>query len=345
MAFITSQKITDFYERFKSIEVTFSKEIIQVTRLITAQVYLKCGGDFWPCVVYSTSFQGAKVAANIHSGLLQKLQTTNNSISLRLCFKKPDVDAPVTFFVSGRISGYTPYGESKDISLFSIQFTQRPPDDLIEIMGRVLDANVNSAKRKEERLLLSSDLIRKIGLMAKETAIFIQGVPRRCILRDISFSGTKIIMMGIAKFLSDREVSVRLDFEDPRESYSIKGIIVRTEEVEGRKDLVALAVQFVDGAVPMGYKVRLNEYLGYTKVEARPDSADAKEASKSEHTAPPPAASAPAAKAAPAASAPAKAAPAVKAAPTASAPAPDTSSLPEFPDEPFTMPEMEIPFR
>jgi len=269
VALITSQKITDFYERFKSIDVTFSKEIIEVTRLITAQVLLKCGGDFWPCVIYSTSFQGAKVAANIHSGLVQKLQTTNNSISLRLCFKKPDVDAPVTFFVSSRVSGYAPYGASQDIALFTLQFTQRPPDDLIEIIGRVLDANVNSAKRKEERLLLVPDVIRKIGLLAKETAVFIQGVPRRCILRDISFSGAKLIMMGVAKFLVNREVSVRLDFEDPRESFLIKGNIIRTEEVEGRKELIALAVQFVDGAVPMGYKVRLNEYQGFGKTDLK----------------------------------------------------------------------------
>jgi hypothetical protein len=319
MALITSQKITDFYERFKTIDVTFSKEIIEVTKLISGQVHLKCGGDFWPCVIYSTSFQGAKVAANIHSGLQQKLQTTNNSISLRLCFKKPDMDAPVTFFVSGRISGSVPYGGSKDIGLFSIQYTQRPPDDLIEIMGRVLDANVNSAKRKEERLLLSPELIRKIGLMTKETAVFIQGVPRRCILRDISFSGIKLIMMGIAKFLNEREVSVRLDFEDPRESYTIKGTIVRTEEVEGRKELIALAIQFLDGSVPMGYKVRLNEYLGYTKIEARADSADAKAASE--------------------AAPPAK--PAASAGPAAPADKPNTPQKP--PDEQPAMPDLDIP--
>jgi len=265
MALMTSQKITDLYERYKTIDVTFSKEIIEVTRLVTAQVLLKCGSDFWPCVVYSTSFQGAKVAANVHSGLVQKLQTTNNSISLRLCFKKPDVDAPVTFFVSSRVAGYSPYGGSQDVGLFNLQFTQRPPDDLIEIMGRILDANVNSAKRREERLVLNPEILRKIGLLAKETALFIQGVPRRCILRDVSFGGAKLIMMGIAKFLSNREVAVRLDFEDPRESFLIKGTILRTEEVEGRKDLVALAVQFVDGAIPMGYKVRLNEYLGSIK--------------------------------------------------------------------------------
>jgi hypothetical protein len=268
MGVITSQKITTFYERFRKIDVTFSKEMIQVTGLITQQVYLKCGGDFWPCVIYSSSFEGAKVAANTQSGLLQKLQTTNNSSSLRFCFKKPDKDAPVTFFVAARVSGSTPHGGSGNVSLFSLQFTQRPPDDLIEIMGRVLDANVASAKRREERLLLTPDVIRKLSLASKETAVFIQGVPRRCILRDLSFSGAKLIMMGVAKFLVNREAALRIEFDDPHEQFLIRGSFIRSEEVEGRKELIALAVQF-DASVPMGYKVRLNEYLGQIKVDPK----------------------------------------------------------------------------
>jgi hypothetical protein len=323
MAVMTSQKITEFYERYKAIDVTFSKEIIEVTKLITAQVYLKCGGDFWPCVVYSTSFQGIKVAANVRSGLLQKLQTTNNSISLRLCFKKPDIDAPVTFFVSGRVAGYAPYGNSQDIALFTIQLTQRPPDDLIEIMGRVLDANVNSAKRREERILLNPDIIRKLNLLAKETAVFIQGVPRRCILRDLSFSGAKLIMMGVAKFLVSREVSLRLDFEDPRESFSIKGSTVRSEEVEGRKDLIAIAILFTESLVPMGYKVRLNEYLGSVKADRNEDAAPAKAA-------------------APAPETPAKAAPPAVEAPAAVPEAPvEEPALPDF--DPLPMPDLDLP--
>jgi hypothetical protein len=269
MGVITSQKITNYYERFKAIEVTYSKEIIQVTGLVTQQVYLKCSGDVWPCVIYSSSFLESKVAANTKSGLVQKLQQSNNSVGLRFCFKKPDVDTPVTFFVSGRVSGYSPYGSSKDIALFSIQFTQRPPDDLIEIIGRVLDANVNSAKRKDERILLTVDVIRKMSLLAKETAVFIQGVPRRCILRDISFSGAKLIMMGVAKFLVNREAALRIDFDDPRESFLMRGSFIRAEEVEGRKELLALAVQFTDSSVPMGYKIRLNDYLGQPRAENR----------------------------------------------------------------------------
>jgi hypothetical protein len=264
MAVVTSQKITTYYERFKAIDVTFSKEIINVTGLVTQQVYLKCVSDFWPCVIYSCSFTGAKVVANIKSGLIQKLQDANNSISLRFCFKKAEAN-PVTFFVSARSTGYSPYGGSKDVALFNIQFTQRPPDDLIEIMGRVLDANVNSAKRRDERILMAPDSVRKLSLLAKETAVFIQGVPRRCILRDISFSGAKLIMMGVSKFLVNREAALRFDFDDPRESFLLKGMFIRSEEVEGRKDLIAVAVQFAEGGVPMGYKIRLNDYLSQTK--------------------------------------------------------------------------------
>jgi hypothetical protein len=261
MAVITSQKISVYYERFKAIDVTFSKEIIQVTNLLTNQVYLKCVGDFYPCVIYSSSFQGAKIVANIKSGILQKLEKANNMASIRFCFKDPDSTNPVAFLVPTKSLGYGPYGGSQDVALFNLQFTQRPPDDLIEIMGRILDANVNSAKRREERISILPDTIRRMNLLAKESAVFIQGVPRRCILRDISFSGAKLIMMGVAKFLVNKDAALRLDFNDPRESFLLRGKFLRTEAVEGRKDLVALAVQFDESLVPMGYKIRINDFI------------------------------------------------------------------------------------
>ncbi|MDR2111016.1 MAG: PilZ domain-containing protein [Spirochaetaceae bacterium] len=215
------------------------------------------------------------MVANIKSGLIEKLRQSNNSASLRYCFRNADTGAPVTFFVSARSTGYAPYGGSKDVAMFNLQFTQRPPDDLIEIMGRLLDANVNSAKRREERILLTTETLRKLKLLSKETSVFIQGVPRRCILRDISFSGAKIIMMGVAKFLVDRESALRIDFDDPRASFLMKGKFIRFENVEGRKELVALAVLFDDAAIPMGYKMRINDYLGSVRVETRPADAPA----------------------------------------------------------------------
>jgi hypothetical protein len=272
MAVLTSQKITVYYERFKDIDVTFTKEIIQVTGLLTQQVHLKCGNDIWPCVIYSGSFQNAKVVANVKSGLLNKLQNANNYVNLRYCFRIPESANPVTFFVAARVVGTSPYGGSEDIKMLTLQFTNRPPDDLIEIMGRVLDANVNSSKRKDERIPLTVENLRKLKILSTESAVLIQGVPRRCILRDLSFSGSKLIMMGVAKFLTDKEVALRLDFDDPRENFLIKGKFIRIESVEGKKEMVAIAMAFEDALVPMGFKIRLNDMITTIRADNRQQS-------------------------------------------------------------------------
>ncbi|GHV45932.1 hypothetical protein AGMMS49546_33000 [Spirochaetia bacterium] len=314
MGILTSQKISAFYERFKGIDVTYTKEVIQVTGLQANQVHLKCVSDFWPCVIYSSSFSGAKIVANIKSGLVDKLQQANNSVSLRFCFKVPGEANPLTFFVSARSVDYASYGGSKDMALFNIQFTQRPPDDLIEIMGRLLDANFNSVKRREERIPVTAETQRKMGILSNESAIFIQGVPRRCILRDISFSGAKLIMMGIIKFLEGKEASLRLDFEDPRESFLIKGKFAQVENVEARKDLLALMLAYDESIVPMGYKMRVNDFLGTVRAENRTGDSDSADASSG---------AAKTVKAKPAAEAPAK--PAAAAVPDADPAAPGLS--------------------
>jgi hypothetical protein len=269
MGVLTTQKVATYYDRFKGIDVTFTKDMIQVTGLITEQVHLKCGSDFWPCVFYATSFQGAKIVANIKSGLMEKLQRANNSVSLRLCFKGVEKGNPVTFFVAGRVVGSTPYKSSTDVFMLTIQYTQRPPDYLIEIVGRVLDANVNSSKRKEERIILNQETQRRIKLFSRETTVFIQAVPRRCMLRDISFSGAKVIMMGVARFLVNKEAALRVDFDDPRDSFMIKGKFIRSEDVEGKKEMIALAMEYDESLIPMGYKIRINEFLSAVRADTR----------------------------------------------------------------------------
>jgi len=275
MSVLTAQRIAAFYERYKNIDVTFSKEMLQVTGLITEQVHLKCGSDFFPCFLFATSFQGAKVVANTKSDLMNKINQANNLISLRFCFKSLETGAPVTFFVSGKVLGSVPYKNSREISLLSIQFTQRPPDDLIEILGRVLDANVSSSKRRDERIPITPENQRWIKVISKETACFIQGVPRRCILREMSFSNAKIIMMGVAKFLVEKDTALRFDFDDPRESFLVKGKFVRSESVEGKKEMIALAIQYDEASVPMGYKIRINEFLNTVRAESRSQEGEA----------------------------------------------------------------------
>lgn len=98
--------------------------------------------------------------------------------------------------------------------------------------------------------------------------MYIDAVPRRCLIRDLSFSGAKILLVGIANFLINKEVILRFAFDDPQSVFGIKGKTVRTEPVEGRKDLVALAVQYYPKNIPMMYKMYLNKYFSVVRKPA-----------------------------------------------------------------------------
>ena len=262
MAILTSQQISKYYDAYRTIDVTFTKEVIKSTALLPQQVCLKCVGEQWPCVIYSTSFSGAKILASAKSALGERVKRANNMVSLRFCFKISDKTDPRAFFVAGKVTGFAPYAQSNgDLQFINIQYTQQPPDDLIEILGRLLEANVNSARRRDERILLTADSMRRICLQSKDTFVFIQGVPRKCIIRDLSFGGAKVIVVGLAKFLVGKECLLRLEFDEPREALDIKGKVVRYEDVEGRKDLAAVAIQFDEQQVPMNYKIHVNDYV------------------------------------------------------------------------------------
>jgi hypothetical protein len=266
MSIATSQQITKYYDLFHAIEVTFSKEVIRATGLMTQQVFLKCMGEQWPCVIYSTSFAGSKIIASVKPALFDKIRKANNLISLRFSFKETGKNDPVTFFVAGKVTGFAPYNQGTgDLQTMNLVFTQRPPDPLIEILGRLLEANVNSSKRKQERILVTPESMRKLGLLSKDTILQVQGVPRKCILRDISFTGVKVIIVGIAKFLVNKPCVVRIEMDEPRENFDIHGSIVRSEPVEGRKDLAAVAIEFDTALIPLTYKMHLNDYRAFVR--------------------------------------------------------------------------------
>jgi len=277
---MSNQKARSYYARFKDIDVTFTREIINVTRMVTKQIHLKCGNDLWPCALYSSSFSGAKVMINIKTGLLDKLQNVNHAVSLRYCFKLQDKGSPLTFFVPSRVTGHESYRGSDEILLLSLQFTNRPPDDLVDIIGRLLDANINFAKRKDERILLTDENMRKIKLASKDSSAYIQDVPRRCILQEISFDNARLVMLGVPKYLLDKEAAVRFDFEDPHESFLLRGKFTNAEYVPDKKEMVTLTLDYNETVIPMGYKIRVNEFFVTVRADNRSQSEESKGAAK-----------------------------------------------------------------
>jgi hypothetical protein len=182
--------------------------------------------------------------------------------SLRFAFKIPDKSEPISFFIPAKITGFNPYNkENPDTYFASLTYTQKPPDDLIEILGGMLEANINAKRRKEERIIITPDVIREMVLDVKDCQIIIDSVPRKCILRDLSFSGAKILLVGVAKFMINKPAIIKLSFRNQEDVFNIPGKTLRFEAVEGRKDIAAIAMQFEDSKVPMGYKMIINNFF------------------------------------------------------------------------------------
>ncbi len=262
MSITTSQQISHYYTQYANSEITFTKDIIRATLLYPKQVCLKCMGYQWPCIIYASSMSSAKIIVNMKDSLKAMVKKSNNVVSLRFSFIQRDKSDPLSFLVSAKIVSYTPYSkENPNLVFLTLQYTQRPADGLIEILGQILETHANSKNRRNERITLNESAERVLGFGARNAQLLIQGVPRKCILRDISFGGAKVILMGVAKFILNKPALLRITIPDPPETMDIPGTVIRFEPVEGRTDIAAFAIQFQEDAVPVKYSMRVNSYL------------------------------------------------------------------------------------
>jgi PilZN3 domain/PilZ domain len=261
MALLTAQQISRYFELFSSIDVTFTREVITTVGLQTKNIFLKHVGQQIPCVIYSVSMTGARVIVNVKSDAFAKIHQNSNAVSLRFSFVQSDRLDPLSFYVNSKIAGFSPYGKGNvELNFVSLAYLQRAPDDLITVLGQLLEANVNAKKRHEERIVVTSENVPKLGLRGNDAVVYIEGVPRKCIVRDLSFSGCRLIIPGIAKFLGDKPATLHLGLDDKSE-IQIEGRIIRTETVSGREDIVAIAILYNESEVPLSYKMRINDYL------------------------------------------------------------------------------------
>jgi len=263
MAIVTNQIIKELFNKYRSIDVTFNKEVCKSTGLQPKKILLKLKDGPLPCILYSTSMEASRVLVSIPNPVLKNLVENESTVSLRFSFLKEEgsKDIELNFFIQGRLSNFTRYSqEQPDLYFCTINYSTRPPDDLIEILGFLLEANVNATKRKEERILVTVASLKKLDLGSKNCVISVDGIPRKGILRDLSFSGIKVIIQGNAKFLLNKEALVRI-ISSKGKYISISGRILRFEEVQGRRDLAAVAIHFTLEALPLSYKVMINDFL------------------------------------------------------------------------------------
>ena len=235
---------------------------MKATGFVPDQFQLKWKDVKLACILYSMSMANCKLIARATASFFEPLQHENSLVSLRFPFRLSDKAGPLAFLVPARVSGFTRYNEEReDQHLITFTFAQKPPDDLIWIIGQLLEVNANAQKREAERIIITQESARELGLSSSESHVFIESVPRKCIIRDLAFSGATILVVALAKFLINKEAILTLLFAEVDEVTKIPGKIVRHEEVVGRRDIAAFALSFDKNKIPMEYKMRINNWL------------------------------------------------------------------------------------
>jgi len=276
MSIVTTQQLARYYERFKNTDVTFNRQVISAVGLAAKGVYLKAQDRQLSCTVFSSSMTSARVVASVPGRMMAALKQPTARLSLRWCFKLPDKVEPMTFFVACRPTGFTHYAvQGPDVHFITLEFTQRPPDDLILILGSLLEAKFNSQKRKDERIVLNPETMKKLGLETREATLVVEGRASKCVLRDLSFSGATVLATGNAGALADRAVTLKFFPGDQSPELAIAGRINRADEVGGRRGILAVSIEYT-GDPPMSYKLLINSYVS-TFRRAAPDTGPAVE--------------------------------------------------------------------
>jgi hypothetical protein len=262
MAYMTSQQLADYYREFRKTEVTFNTQVIVASGLVTADVHLKFGNHNVPCVLYACSMAGARVIAELTPSMVEELGKLNNSASLRLGFRQKDESVPATFFVNAKVDGLTEYNAHRPNARFAaLSFTQQPSDVLIGVLGSLLEITANAARRRDERIVMTPESMKRIGMDSRESCLAINGLPQRCIVRDLSFGGAKVLLPSGAVGLEDeKKVTLKLGRCEMKEDVQIDGSIVRVEDVQGHSDVVALSIQY-STEPPISYKQKINSYF------------------------------------------------------------------------------------
>lgn len=262
MSITTSQQISRFFEAYQNTDVAFNKEVIKFTELDPGKIHLKFGSTRSPCVIYSCSMTGAKLIANLKPVLFELLRESKNLVTLRFAFKRSDNPLPLTFFVTGKISDLNSYSNNNpETYLISLIYNQKPPDDLIEILGRLLSVRATVSQRKEQRIILDESSIRKLHIRHKDAFISIdEGQPRKCIVRDLSPSGAQVFSLGLTESIVNSAILLTLSFTDLDESIEVPGKAVRFESIEGRTDIAAAAIRFDENKIPNAYKIKISRY-------------------------------------------------------------------------------------
>ena len=115
MAIENTPQRSKYYDYFRDREIVFTKANIKSLKLDPRQIYVKCNGSQWPCLINSSSLQDAKIIVGTNSGAFAEMAKQKGvPVNLRYCFLTPS-NQQILFFVNCVVNKICSYQNSKEL--------------------------------------------------------------------------------------------------------------------------------------------------------------------------------------------------------------------------------------
>lgn len=260
MPTVSSTKISEYYNNYKDQEVFFNKSICEITGLVSEKLRFKVSSEEFPCVLYACSMERIIIISNLTENDLQKVRAGKGIATIKFSFFPATAKKDFSFFISCKIKKINSFKLANGSAfMITLDFGQRPPDDFIEIIGKITDNAVKFNNRKELRIRLDDKIATSLGMDSAKGFAVIDETCKPCIFSDISTSGCGIIMTDSPEIEVHRPITIQLNIKT--KPININAMIVRSEKVNNRPELIRLGILYEKEEIPYVYKNMITNYL------------------------------------------------------------------------------------
>lgn len=262
-------KVLDaLYNEHKDHDVTLSQKVIRNIGLIVDQVLLKCGSAKVPCIIYSTSMVKARIIARMNDEILEELNKHKNNVSLRFTFFVKTQSQTISFYMNSKVINSEEYdGNRPDFYYISLEFTKRPPDDLIDILGNYITEQQSRHKRAEERVVFNGQENSSPFFKSMENFLFVSGNGKRCVLAEISIFSAKVLISGKPDEYKEGESAMLLMKSEALEGLGeMVGKIGRVDLINREEGMFSVIIVFNQDMIPPVYKMWVAQCIEMIKI-------------------------------------------------------------------------------
>lgn len=254
MTLLGTSVLQNLYKEYLDTELSYSKEVSSGLGMVPTDSTLKIQGELYPCVVHSSSFRIAKVLVRVPAAQWKAVELGSKLTTLTLTFLQAKTGKKELFQFNGTVQILQKYGANDtEVSVFmAVTFGHRPPEGFLEAQGGYLNLRKEASQRQEDRIPVTNETRELLGLASLNTTVTVDHIERKCLIRDLSYNGARVILSGVAPFLLEKPFSLTMPLVD-QAGLHIPGTIVRAEAVDGHRGLAVIALGYHPERVPVEY--------------------------------------------------------------------------------------------